>query len=302
MSYPDLRQTFILFGVYLAVFFAVYIVSETIIPSDVSDVVYEWASLCIYVASIAPVLFFARMASKTPGFDCGMTGITWTTLRKIPFELLFILVFTVPAMIVVNEAIVSLIPMSEEIEESFANMVTPSLPSFLTVVVAAPVLEELLCRGIVLRGLLSHLSPYKAVAYSALFFAVMHLNPWQGIAAFIIGCVSGAVYCKTRSILPSIFIHLLNNVLCFSAFFLSDHAEATLNDILGDAYIFVVILSLIVFAAGLHAIHSTLKHRYPEESRDAEEIKKQDEEIKKQDEEIKKQYIEELETPYLKEQ
>lgn len=262
MSYPDLRETSILFGVYLLVFFGVFVLSETVVSRDISSVAYEWTSLVIYVVSIAPVLLFAKMASKTPGFDYGLT------LKKVPFELFFILAFTVPAMIVVNESIVSLIPMPKETEESFANMVTPSLPSFLSVVVAAPVLEELLCRGIVLRGLLSHTSPYKAVTFSAFFFAAIHLNIWQGIAAFIIGCVSGAVYCKTRSILPCIFMHLLNNGLCFAALFLAEDSEATLNEMLGGSYTSILILSSIVFATGLYALYSTLKRRYPEEIRE----------------------------------
>ena len=42
----------------------------------------------------------------------------------------------------------------------------------------------------VLRGLLGHkVKPVWAIVISAAFFAIIHLNPWQAIPAFLLGCV-----------------------------------------------------------------------------------------------------------------
>jgi uncharacterized protein len=80
-------------------------------------------------------------------------------------------------------------------------------------VVVAPVTEELLFRGIVLRGLLSWHRPATAVSVTALLFALVHLNPWQFISAFFLGLVFGWIYLRTGSIALCILAHAVNNGL-----------------------------------------------------------------------------------------
>ncbi|MCR5352149.1 MAG: CPBP family intramembrane metalloprotease [Bacteroidales bacterium] len=84
--------------------------------------------------------------------------------------------------------------------------------NFLMVSVFAPFFEEWLCRGMVLRGLLHNGSkPVWAIVISALFFAIIHLNPWQAIPAFLIGCLFGYVYYKTGSLKLTMLMHAVNN-------------------------------------------------------------------------------------------
>ena len=85
--------------------------------------------------------------------------------------------------------------------------------SLLTTAVLAPVFEEWLCRGMVLRGLLQKKSPATAIVLSALFFALLHLNPWQALNAFIIGCLLGYVYYRTGSLWLTMLMHATNNAL-----------------------------------------------------------------------------------------
>ena len=104
--------------------------------------------------------------------------------------------------------------------KSFYDMVTellrqmtggPLWSSFLLTAVFAPIFEEWLCRGMVLRGLLTKMKPGWAIVVSALFFALIHLNPWQALNAFIIGVVMGYVYYKTGSLWLTMLIHFVNN-------------------------------------------------------------------------------------------
>ncbi|MBR5108014.1 MAG: CPBP family intramembrane metalloprotease [Bacteroidales bacterium] len=87
----------------------------------------------------------------------------------------------------------------------------PFWSSFLTVAIFAPIFEEWLCRGMVLRGLLTKMKPVWAIVVSALFFAVIHANPWQALTAFLIGLVMGYVYYKTGSLILTMIIHFVNN-------------------------------------------------------------------------------------------
>lgn len=85
--------------------------------------------------------------------------------------------------------------------------------SILALVVIAPLTEELLMRGFILRGFLSHYSTRKAILASAVLFGLLHLNPWQFIGATILGILCAWWFIQTRSILPCLFGHALYNAL-----------------------------------------------------------------------------------------
>lgn len=89
----------------------------------------------------------------------------------------------------------------------------PLWVSLVCVSVFAPFFEEWLCRGMILRGLLQKVKPVWAIIISALFFAAIHLNIWQAIPAFIMGCFMGYVYYRTGSLKLTMLLHCLNNTL-----------------------------------------------------------------------------------------
>ena len=79
--------------------------------------------------------------------------------------------------------------------------------------IVAPVTEEFLFRGIILRGFLGAYSARNAILLSAFLFAAFHLNPWQGIGAFLLGLLFGWWYVRTRSLLPCLVGHALFNAI-----------------------------------------------------------------------------------------
>ncbi len=84
--------------------------------------------------------------------------------------------------------------------------------NFLMVSVFAPFFEEWLCRGMVLRGLLANkIKPVWAIVISAVFFGVIHLNPWQAVPAILLGLLFGYVYYKTGSLKLTMLMHFANN-------------------------------------------------------------------------------------------
>jgi membrane protease YdiL (CAAX protease family) len=113
--------------------------------------------------------------------------------------------------------LISLIPMPKEVGESFkATMGRPSPALFIALVVAAPILEELLFRGVMLDGLLKRYRPLTAILVSSTIFGLAHLNPWQFVTAFVMGCFAGWVYFRTQSVGPCILIHGTINFCAYS--------------------------------------------------------------------------------------
>lgn len=81
-------------------------------------------------------------------------------------------------------------------------------------VIMAPLFEEIIFRGIIQKGLLNNgVKPWKAILISALFFGIVHGNPWQFVGAVLLGSILGLVYYKTQSLLLPILLHAFNNLV-----------------------------------------------------------------------------------------
>ena len=116
----------------------------------------------------------------------------------------------------VNNALSSVLPPPTWFFELF-NKVFESdygiYGAILKVAIIAPIIEELIFRGIIMHGLMRNYSKFTAVFVSALMFALFHLNPWQFPATFILGLLLGFLMLRTRNILLCILGHAINNGL-----------------------------------------------------------------------------------------
>lgn len=115
-----------------------------------------------------------------------------------------------------SDAITNLLPpMPELLKQTLESMTSGNVVvNLVSVSLFAPFFEEWLCRGIVMRGLLSNgVKPFWGIVLSALFFALIHANPWQAVPAFIIGCLFGYIYYRTGSLKLTMLMHCVNNTL-----------------------------------------------------------------------------------------
>jgi membrane protease YdiL (CAAX protease family) len=92
---------------------------------------------------------------------------------------------------------------------SFGNF----LPALITYAVFPAFTEEIFFRGMLLRRLRKNYSSAKAVGISALFFGLMHLNPWQALHAFLAGLFLGWIYLTFKTLWLCMFMHFYNNLL-----------------------------------------------------------------------------------------
>lgn len=87
------------------------------------------------------------------------------------------------------------------------------LEEFLAIVLAAPVIEELLFRGLAYRGFCRLWGPRTAMIVSALFFGIYHRNVVQGLYAFLLGLLMVYVYESFGTIRASIVFHMAANAI-----------------------------------------------------------------------------------------
>lgn len=108
-----------------------------------------------------------------------------------------------------------ILPMPKFIQDILMGVMQDKWSSFVLLVIIASLTEEILCRGVILRGFLSHYSKTTAIILSAILFALFHVNIYQLFSAFILGLFLGWVYTETRSLYLCFFIHSFHNLLCW---------------------------------------------------------------------------------------
>ena len=161
----------------------------------------------------------------------------------------------------VLDGLVSLMPPMPEWLESLLSGLTQGdfWTNLICVSIMAPVFEEWLCRGMVLRGLLNGrtadgrplMAPVWAIVISALFFALIHMNPWQAIPAFGLGMLMGYVYYKTGSLKLTMLMHFTNNTFALILGQIDSIPEdASFLDVMGSVGIYVLVLVVALIAVG----------------------------------------------------
>ncbi|MBU3161496.1 CPBP family intramembrane metalloprotease [Clostridium frigoris] len=107
--------------------------------------------------------------------------------------------------------LVNKIPMPDFISQAFGEMSISPIILILSIAVIAPIYEEVIFRGILLKGMANKMDPNLALIISAFIFALVHMNIPQGINAFLLGLIIGAIYLSSNSIYLCIFAHFINN-------------------------------------------------------------------------------------------
>ena len=185
-----------------------------------------YATLISYPLMFIPPMIYASYKSRENSFFG--KGYKLSNNHYSPLGIAFCAILVVIATLCntfVADSLISLLPPTPEWLENMLSSLTQGnfLLNFLCVSIFAPFFEEWLCRGMVLRGLLNYehrnkegeavrgIKPVWAIVISAAFFALIHFNSWQGIAAFLMGLLFGYVYYRTGSIWLTMLMHCANN-------------------------------------------------------------------------------------------
>ena len=107
--------------------------------------------------------------------------------------------------------------------------------TFRIAVIGAPVVEEILFRGIVLRSMRKFAPAWASILISSVLFGVYHLNIVQAAYATFMGIAAGILYEKKRNLLFPILVHFANNLITM----LQGFAPSEVNELIS---IFILIM------------------------------------------------------------
>ena len=246
--------------IYLIVFLAIQLVAGlvvqglwTLISGDNASANATCIILTTILFSIAVMVVFllAKWSEVSPNW-----------IRKRPWVTLIWCVLAALGAIIPSVWMQEHMPELPNIAEDAFDMIMKDRWGYVSVGLMAPLAEELVFRGAILRELLRWSSrPWVAIAISALFFAAAHMNPAQIPHAFLIGLLLGWMYYRTDSIIPGVAYHWINNSVAYVMYNLYPSFDITLTDICGSerTVLMAVAFSLCIFLPALFQLNMRLK-------------------------------------------
>lgn len=216
----DAKRYFSRFGWFAFAYFLINTVVQTIIATAVA-----------YLApSVYGHFLFRELLSVIPSYAISLP-IAYTIIRPLPSvnvikekmkitHLLCGLCISVALMIAgnyISNIILTFasIVLRGEVSSNPVQQIIESTPMWATVlfvVIIAPILEEIMFRGIICKKLLILGEGY-AIVLTAAFFALCHGNFYQLFYAFTLGCFFSFIYVKTGKLIYSIIYHMAINLL-----------------------------------------------------------------------------------------
>lgn len=253
---------------YLFVFVGIQLVAGTIVGTvwqmltGSKDTTTAQLITVTVVAGIVTMVVFllARWAELSP---------RW--LRTRPWVVLVWSVIAALGALIPSAWIQEQMPELPNFMENEFEMILSNRWGYLAVGLLAPLSEEIVLRGAILRALLSkplfaekseHTNAWIAIAISAIFFALIHFNPVQMPHAFVIGLLLGWMYWRTGSILPGVAYHWANNSVAYILYNIYPNQDMKLIDFFKGSQqnvVLALVFSLLILIPAIYQLNLWMK-------------------------------------------
>ena len=191
----------------------------------------------------------------------------WTEMsrhwvRTRPWFVLFWCVLAAIGLLVPSSWLQEQMPALPNLAEETFDLIMKDRWGYIVVGLLAPLTEEMVFRGAVLKVLLQwKKNPWVGITISAVFFALIHMNPVQMPHAFLVGLLLGWMYYRTDSIVPGVVYHWVNNTVAYVMYNLYPDPDMTLLELFGSqrAVLLALGFSLCIFLPALFQLNLRLR-------------------------------------------
>lgn len=248
-----LLKNILLLVIFALIFTLSQVVVSFVVMSLTSGVVDDFSFMCIYFFSM--VISYVAVTQLERITFGGVVPIDNSRRGFNPVTILtgVVLLFAISIL---------LAPLGELLPAD--NREFPDGPfALFTIVVLAPIFEEMIFRGRLYNIFHHNGSPLTAASLSALAFGLIHFQPLVIVEALVVGIVFSYYYIARRSIVTPIILHMCNNAFAYALMVLSYRGESLLN-LLGDEMtvtIAYVVSSVIVAICAIVVVRRLLIER-----------------------------------------
>ena len=165
----------------------------------------------MYIGVIILGYVYYSMNEENMLVDCEIKKTTWSAVIKA-----FILGFCMVAISsVLTSGLIYIFHLHSDTYNHVEQVYSLFDNSWLAIspIILAPILEEILCRGMLFHRLQKIVNFKIAIVIQAIFFAILHGNIIQFGYTFLMGIIAGYLVYYTKSLIPSIVFHFSNNLI-----------------------------------------------------------------------------------------
>ena len=175
-------------------------------------------------------------------------------LAKLDFVIILWGTIMVLATGVVIEPLLNLFP--ETYLDRLGNIMAAGGWMMFTSIVIAPIMEEILFRGILQDALMRKYGVFVGILIASAVFGIVHLIPQQVVNAFMIGIVLGYIYYRTGALLPVILIHCINNAISYFTWMLNGETLLSTREQMGNDTLYFTVygIACVLFVIGFASI------------------------------------------------
>lgn len=245
LSWIDLLS---IIGVFVAANFIAWSVNWVI--SGMTELSASFSTFLTYVIAMGLTLAFALWLRIRRGVEGPVLhfGLRKTNPGLILWGIVLVLITSV-----VVEPLINIFP-SEYLENLSAGIGRGGW-AMLSTIVMAPLLEEMLFRGVIQQSFTQRYGGIGGVLTAAAVFGLIHIIPQQVVNAFFVGIILGYIYIKTGSLIPVIIIHALNNAIAYAQMSILGNEQLSVREMIGNDTVYWIVYGVCVaifIAAGFN--------------------------------------------------
>lgn len=250
VAYPSWGDLLTLLGVFIV---------ATVLGSLLTGILQKMGSVSVgfgsflgYVIQFSLVIIFGLFQRKIRSPQG--TRLLKFGLAKLDFVIILWGTIMVLATGVVIEPLLNLFP--ETYLDRLGNIMAAGGWMMFTSIVIAPIMEEILFRGILQDALMRKYGVFVGILIASAVFGIVHLIPQQVVNAFMIGIVLGYIYYRTGALLPVILIHCINNAISYFTWMLNGETLLSTREQMGNDTLYFTVygIACVLFVIGFVSI------------------------------------------------
>ena len=250
VAYPSWGDLLTLLGVFIV---------ATVLGSLLTGVLQKIGNVSVgfgaflgYVIQFSLVIIFGLFQRKIRSPK--ETRLLKFGLAKLDFVIILWGTIMVLATGVVIEPLLNLFP--ETYLDRLGNIMAAGGWMMFTSIVIAPIMEEILFRGILHDALMRKYGVFVGILIASAVFGIVHLIPQQVVNAFMIGIVLGYIYYRTGALLPVILIHCINNAISYFTWMLNGETLLSTREQMGNDTLYFTVygIACVLFVIGFVSI------------------------------------------------
>lgn len=250
VAYPSWGDLLTLLGVFIV---------ATVLGSLLTGILQKIGSISVgfgsflgYVIQFSLVIIFGLFQRKIRSPQG--TRLLKFGLAKLDFVIILWGTIMVLATGVVIEPLLNLFP--ETYLDRLGNIMAAGGWMMFTSIVIAPIMEEILFRGILQDALMRKYGVFVGILIASAVFGIVHIIPQQVVNAFMIGIVLGYIYYRTGALLPVILIHCINNAISYFTWMLNGETLLSTREQMGNDTLYFTVygIACVLFVIGFVSI------------------------------------------------